>query len=676
MPSELIGYPSRLSVRRGEDVDFMVSTDAAEFEVGLVRLRHGDENPAGPGFREVEIAGVLDKTCPGRTQAAVAGSFAVVESAQTLDALTSFTVQAWVFPTTPQRSHIQGLIAVDGGFALAADPDGRLIFSVQTGRTRTEELAGERALDARVWQFVAASYDAETGEAVLVQRAVDHRASDLAEQVSRATFAPLEGPLARSRLTMAALHAVESDGDPRPRPQGLYNGKLDGPCLFGRALSIDELRALGTAEERGTLDLLACWDLGLGPDSHRVIDTAGDLHGRVVNMPTRAVTGHNWSGEEGDFRRRPEEYGAIHFHEDDLEDAGWERDFTLTVPEDLPSGVYAARLRADGVPEDHVPFVLRPRTGVPTAEVAFLVPTLTYLAYANERLLARSAEIFGEAAGEELLAEAENLKEPADRYLDAHPEVGASLYDTHLDGSGVCYSSRLRPIPNIRPRYRFWDTGAPERFPSDLYVTDWLEEKGFAFDAFADEDVHEDGLELLKPYKAIVTGCHPEYWTGTMLDALEAYLDQGGRMLYLGGNGFYWVTSIDPQRPHMVEVRRGISGTRAWESQPGELHLSTTGEPGGLWRFRGRTPNRLVGTGFTSQSDSREPAAPYARTPGSYDPAVSWIFDGVGEDELIGDFGLINGGAAGYEIDRFDHERGTPWRTHLLATSAGRHNDS
>lgn len=669
-PTELIGYPSRLSARPGDEVAFMVSTDVPEYDIALVRLRHGDENPAGPGFRETEVPGVLDRRLPGRKQVALAGSFAVVEAAGALDALASFSVQAWIFPTTPQKGERQGVLAVEGAFALSVEPGGELALSFAGG---SAQLAIEAPLDARVWTFVAASYDAATGDALLVQQAVDPRASTPAELVARGRLGRPEAPPPRGRLTMAAL-AVEDVGE-RLRPSGLYNGKIDGPCLLARALELEELRALAGPAPEAAPDLLARWDFSLDPSSPRIVDTVDGLHGWLVNMPARAMTGHDWSGEETDFRRRPQEYAAIHFHEDDLEDAGWEPDVTLTVPADLRSGIYAARLRGEGAPEDHVPFVVRPPAGAPTAEIAFLVPTLTYMAYANERLLARAVELFGDA-GEEIVAEAASLMEPADRYLEAHPELGSSLYDVHTDGSGVCYSSRLRPIPNIRPRYRFWDIGAPERFAADLYLVDWLDRKQFAYDAITDEDVHEDGLELLRPYRVVLTGCHPEYWTAAMMDALEAYLAQGGRLMYLGGNGFYWVTTIDPERPHVIEVRRGISGTRAWESQPGELHHSTTGEPGGLWRFRGRSPNRLVGTGFTAQSDSRDPAAGYVRTPGSRHPDVAFVFEGIGEDEVIGEFGLINGGAAGYEIDRFDHERGTPWRTHLLATSGGRHTDS
>ena len=49
----LTGYCDRISVKNGERLQFMVSgLGADESEVQIVRLIHGDENPAGPGFIE------------------------------------------------------------------------------------------------------------------------------------------------------------------------------------------------------------------------------------------------------------------------------------------------------------------------------------------------------------------------------------------------------------------------------------------------------------------------------------------------------------------------------------------------------------------------------------------------------------------------------------------------
>ena len=381
------------------------------------------------------------------------------------------------------------------------------------------------------------------------------------------------------------------------------------------------------------------------------------------------MTDHTWSGHEVNWTAAPDQYAAIHFHDDDLEDAGWQPDFEFSVPETLRSGVYAARLQADGG-EEYIPFYVRPPRGTATARVAFLAPTLTYMAYANERLYWNA----GYMEKRSLLTPLETEPPDLDQYLAEHRELGLSLYDVHSDGSGCGYSSRLRPILNMRPKYRAWRLhDAPRHFAADLYLVAWLEERGFAYDVITDEDLDREGSELLARYSAVLTGSHPEYYTEAMHTGVQDYLTGGGRLMYLGGNGFYWVTSVDPERPHVIELRRGISGTRAWESLPGEWYHSTTGEFGGLWRLRGWAPQRLVGVGFAAQGWGG--AAGYRRLPASHDPRVAFIFDGIGDDEVIGNFGFVLDGAAGDEVDRFDARLGSPDGAWLLATSAGLHSD-
>ncbi len=74
-----------------------------------------------------------------------------------------------------------------------------------------------------------------------------------------------------------------------------------------------------------------------------------------------------------------------------------------------------------------------------------------------------------------------------------------------------------------------------------------------------DQDVHREGHELLPAAKCVMLGSHPKYVTEAMLDTLDAYVEGGGRLMDLGGNGLYWVTSLDPTRPWIMEVRK--SGT-------------------------------------------------------------------------------------------------------------------
>lgn len=64
----LTGYTDRLSVRPGETLSFMVSTDAPVFKAEIVRLLHGDADPRGPGRREVPIESPANGEYPGMEQ--------------------------------------------------------------------------------------------------------------------------------------------------------------------------------------------------------------------------------------------------------------------------------------------------------------------------------------------------------------------------------------------------------------------------------------------------------------------------------------------------------------------------------------------------------------------------------------------------------------------------------
>ncbi len=137
--------------------------------------------------------------------------------------------------------------------------------------------------------------------------------------------------------------------------------------------------------------------------------------------------------------------------------------------------------------------------------------------------------------------------------------------------------------------------------PADTHLFDWLEAMGHDADVITDHDLHAGGVELLAPYKVVMTASHPEYHTKETLDAITAYTERGGRLMYLGGNGFYWRVAVHPEWPGAVEIRRNEGGIRTWAAEPGEYFNSFDGQYGGLWRRNGRPPQQLTGVGFTSQ---------------------------------------------------------------------------
>src|SRR4029079_11815587 len=95
--------------------------------------------------------------------------------------------------------------------------------------------------------------------------------------------------------------------------------------------------------------VIAAWDFTRDIGTDRVHDSGPHgFHGRTHQQPARAMTDHTWRGDALDWTRDPGSHGAIHFHDDDLVDAGWEPDFDLDLPGDLARGIYAVRTYGAG----------------------------------------------------------------------------------------------------------------------------------------------------------------------------------------------------------------------------------------------------------------------------------------------------------------------------------------
>jgi len=643
---DVVGYADPLCVVAGEKIAVAVSSRSERYHAELVRLG-GDERAAVTARPQAwELVGER----VGRMQRLERGSYLRVDDAGAIARLDAFSLVLWLQVTSePGRARgIASFATADPGrsWRLGLDARNRLAYW-HDGRLL---LAASRVLEAHAWCAVHLVVDRAEGT---VRIGWTHTAGggETAAIGLSAAAPPHDG--APAELLLAAGHGL-SEG-----VVDHLNGKLEQPCLYREALSE---RAL----ERP--DLLsspyAAWILAPGGHPERAPDAGpAGLHGELVNGPTRCVTGHLWRGHEVDWRRAPWEYAAVHFHDDDLDDARWEADLRWRVPEDAPSGVYAVRLRG-AAGEDHVPFVVSPSQRRPAHDVAVLIPTFSYLAYANEHngWHAPTFEIPG-LPRESLLARVT----PQDRF--AAEQRLLSLYELHSDGSGVCLSSSRRPLMNMRPWYRMPLIDSPHQLGADLELLAWLESAGFEHDVLTDHHLHAVGVEALRRHRVVVLGSHPEYRSEAMLDALAQYLDDGGRVMYLGGNGLYWVTAQDPDRPWLVEVRRGHNGTRCWTSAPGDVHLQSTGEIGGLWRHRGRAPQRLVGLGFTAQGF--DASRPYEATAAARDPRAAFLFDGIDLERPIGDAGSVLGGAGGFELDRADVLLGTPRHALVVAQARG-----
>ena len=662
----LIGYTDRLSVAPGGVLRVMVSCEDPAYTAQVVRLG---------GAKPVEISLDGNGTHPGRVQIAYAGSYAHVPSSPIFSRLSALTVHAWVYPTIASAGRRQGIVSMMAGesrvgWVLLVDEQGCLRFEIHGTKGAVAVFASTDPLRPRSWYQVAGFYDQKTGRGGVRWKPVPKWETGSSLNAVEARVESWSTPDAPVLIGSGFW-----TNDPKPHAEEHFDGKVENPTLFDRVLddsSLDERFNSPAPKGIAAESVLASWDFSQHIGSRRIIDTSANrLDGTLVNMPARGVTGHNWNGRYLSFSEKPEEYAAIHFHSDDLDDAGWEPDFDLTIPRRLASGVYAVRLTSNRS-IDYLPFYVLPERSS-SAKAVFIAPTFTYLAYADKhsRIGLSTTDAYCCLRPHDQPTDAARDangrdRDPTGLFLNRHPELGLSLYDYHHDGSGCCFASRLRPLPEMRPDHRHPGTDDPRHFSADLLTIEWLDRKGFSYDVITDEDLHNGGAALLAGYSVAITGSHPEYCSLEMWDALNDYVIAGGNLMYLGGNGFYWVTSLD-EEGHTIEVRRGIGGTRPWSSDPGEQHHTSTGELGGLWRYRGRAPNALVGVGFASVGGTG--ASGYTRQPGSQRPEVQFIFRGVPDGELIGDFGSIDGGAAGDEVDRLDPDLGSPQDAIVLASA-------
>ena len=653
----LLGYSDRLSGRPGDAIAFKVSSVAHEpFHASLVRVICADPNPAGPGLQIEDVDLPFGGEYPSRSQPFHPGSYAVIPLDSPFRCNHGLTISATIWPTTPQNA-CQGIISCGNSegkpvLSLCLDRGALTAMVLFSSGTEHRVTCRSRPIKSRQWYRVWASYDVGNGTL-----SVGFRILDAPPGPANFTAAAI-GPLSVDDLARIIFGGVV--GEP---VSGHFNGKIEAPALVDIPVEEIDHRAFDVKNHSGAW---ALWDFARETSSTRVVDEGPlSLHGRLVNMPARAMTGSSWTGEEMSWKHAPDQYGAIHFHDDDIYDFGWETDFSFTIPMGMKSGLYAARIRC-GAHEDMMPFYVCPPRGNPAAALCVLASTFTYTIYGNH------ARPNFEPSWLDRISQWNAYPwNPA-----VHPEYGLSTYNFHTDGSGICHASHRRPLFSLRPGYITFgatdgDCSGLRHLQADTHLYAWLERKGIPFDIVTDQELHDDGVEAIRGYRAVTTGSHPEYHTPRTLDALQQYREQGGHFMYLGGNGFYWRIATHPEGNGTLEIRRNEGGIRAWAAEPGEYFQAFDGGYGGLWRRNGRPPQQLAAVGFSAQGNfhgSFYRIRPDARA----NPETAWIFEGV-ESDTVGEYGFSGNGAAGFELDRADHLLGTPENTHVIARSEHHH---
>jgi N,N-dimethylformamidase len=186
--------------------------------------------------------------------------------------------------------------------------------------------------------------------------------------------------------------------------------------------------------------------------------------------------------------------------------------------------------------------------------------------------------------------------------------------------------------------------------PAEWRLLGWLEQRGLPYDFYAETQL-DDGTLDISAYRALILSVHPEYWTRRMYDRVKQWVfHEGGRLLYLGGNGLN--CEIEIHGSSMCVHNGQITG------------LDVAGV-GGESRFavRHESEAHLLGVVFTPPGAMT--GAPYRVV-----DADHWVFDrtGLKEGDLFGQKSLHRrcpGGASGHETDKLSPS--SPSNARLLA---------
>ena len=222
---------------------------------------------------------------------------------------------------------------------------------------------------------------------------------------------------------------------------------------------------------------------------------------------------------------------------------------------DWPEGLYYAMLSGSGDKIGYAPFVLRPRR-LGEHPVAVVLPTMTWQAY------------------------------------NFHDDNGDRIPDTWYYKRHALTVRLARPFENrgVPPHYKFYD----EPFLR------WLIRTGRDVDYLADADLDNravTGRRLATAYELLVFPGHHEYVTTHEYDAVTAFRNLGGNLMFLSANNFFW--RVIRHRNVMRRKRR--------------------------WRDLGRPEAALIGVQYFGNDEGQHRGAWIVRP----NRDAAWIFSGT-----------------------------------------------
>ncbi|WP_244563616.1 N,N-dimethylformamidase beta subunit family domain-containing protein [Ensifer aridi] len=226
-----------------------------------------------------------------------------------------------------------------------------------------------------------------------------------------------------------------------------------------------------------------------------------------------------------------------------VEGCGWETAFEFRIADDWPSGGYRVKLTSegrDGQPiHCHHILIVVPKAGRRPDRILQVAATSTWLAYNTWG----GSNYYQGIAGTDRnqYSPVVSTQRPWCRgFVVLPPEAPRVPVESAMP-------------PKTVPRYPHMEwayaTGHSKRYACagwasfDRHFFRFAERIGYGVDLASQHDLHFSP-EILLDYDCVVFVGHDEYWTWEMRDAVDAFVDQGGRVARFAGN-FMWQTRLE-----------------------------------------------------------------------------------------------------------------------------------
>ena len=217
----------------------------------------------------------------------------------------------------------------------------------------------------------------------------------------------------------------------------------------------------------------------------------------------------------------------------------WPQAAEFKIPYDWPSGVYKIRLQTEDLAQAEHLIVVRPTSNRDKHNRLLLITSdCTWSAYNDwggsnhyEGIIDSESNLFSPRLSNQrpFARGFVSLPENAPRTLPEQPPKDGKIIYPHMEWA--------------------WQQGYSKKYASAGWASyerifcHWAEEQGYCCDVATQQDLHYRP-EVLDGYQCVLIVGHDEYWSWSMRDAIDNYVELGGRVARFAGN-FMWQIRLE-----------------------------------------------------------------------------------------------------------------------------------